>query len=179
MIGSEALAREIATFPFWGRDVEEYDTWHRDGTWVRIDLNLDVLPEGWSVAGRGSSRIAFLGPDGVIYKKGVYTFWGEDNGGYLSDNFMEAYVYHEFADMVSHETNGEIRLAECTYFYDLDIVAMEHSVKTAVAPPKHIDRLRALRMGGDIHGGNIWSDKRGTVMVDYGYVDATSDDWGW
>ena len=171
MIGSEALAREILNFPFWGREFIDED-YHTGDKYLHLSHDFSVLPEGWSLAGAGTSRVAFKGPDGVVYKVSQDFFWQTTHFDRLSDNFMEAYIYAEFSDIVAHETNGAVRMAECHYFYDLDVIAMEYSERVDDAPYEHIEMLNDIRMGGDLHGGNVWSDRRGTVLVDYGYVRA-------
>lgn len=175
MIGSEAMAREILNFPFHA-EVETYFNSWSDKMITNFHTDFSILPEGWTLAGAGTSRYAFRGPDGVIYKVPTHVLnFCEPSEWRISDNFSEAYIYMEFAAMVERETNGKVRMAESHYFYDLDIIAMEYSERVNDAPEDHKAMLKSLNMHGDLHDGNIWSDRRGTVMVDYGYVKAVYD----
>lgn len=153
MIGSEALAREISEWAF-----EHYATGK-------------ALPEGWTLAGQGVSRIVFLGPDGVCYKimtenlRGAYFY---RQGLDVSHNFAEAYTYETHGEKISSLSGGKARLAACHYFYDLDVLAMEYS--KAIGAADWYNDMRVFSengLGADLHGQNVWIDEKGIVCVDY------------
>lgn len=112
MIGNQTYAEAIADLPL---DVEEcFDD--MTGKWIA------PLPSGFKHLGTGGFRSAFLGPDGVVYKRE----WGCS----YEMNQAEAETYEARCLSVPEG----LRLAEC-YLYDT-VLAMEYVKDDGSTPQK-------------------------------------------
>lgn len=186
-MGSREMAMQIIDFPF------EAETYHRPAKKSHVDAwgyhwsaekenlmiygpSFEVLPEGWTFLGAGISRVAFLAPDGFVYKIPHYLLNEDHTGGkhdnfedFRHTNFNEAMTYAVFGEKIASEHPG-YRLARSEYLYDIDVQVMEYVER---------DEIRCLKFGDtrlfesygitDLHGGNVWvSAKDGAVVcVDY------------
>lgn len=124
--------------------------------------NAYEMPAGWVLAGTGTTRTAFIGPDGFVYKVARYPN--------SIDNLSEAYAYECLADTLQTLSNGRMRLARSHYFYDLDVIVMELSEPLRDISGEDYCDLMDWGFGGDLHPGNVWVDKEGVVLIDYGYI---------
>ena len=180
MLGSAELAKEIGTFPWVGKfeihEVLDYNTMKRkDASFISVDLN--AVPEGWTLLGTGCSRNSYLGPDGVVYKVQSGSIFNPEEFGpgacYLSENFSEAFVYASVGERIAEISEGRARLAPCHYWDAYDVLAMEYSEKVddcAYDSEGIVSFFKDQGLGGDLHDGNVWIDAKGAVLIDYAHV---------
>lgn len=67
----------------------------KNGNWVN-DFRDDV-PEGFEVLGNGASRVAILGPDGIVYKVDMYS---SGDGYNYDDDGAQSVVEAEFFEIL-------------------------------------------------------------------------------
>lgn len=112
MIGNQTYAEAIADIPLvYGMCFDDFT-----GEWIA------PLPSGFKHLGTGGFRSAFLGPDGVVYKRE----WGCS----YEMNQAEAKTY----EVCSLSVPEGVRLAEC-YLYDT-VLAMEYIKDDGSTPQK-------------------------------------------
>lgn len=143
MIGTREHAATIATMP------------------LREDNNDDwsgPVPEGFTYLGSGAYRHAFLGPDGVVYKRHVND--GQDDGG---GNLTEWARYQM-------ECPKGVRFARTHLFNigDIPIIAMEYVDEKS---PKLLDEAirKALNTLGiwDYYGNNVRFRDGEVILTDF------------
>jgi hypothetical protein len=171
-LGSRSLATLIRSYV---KEMTYELKWSRIDEWgmrapvekrVRSCIECDAIdnpPEGWEFLGEGWSRMAFLGPDGVVYKVAKDARASEWSSiSTLSQNFKEHKVYksrsQEFLD------NG-CRLAACRLLNN-SVLAMEFVENCGMVPDMY---TVAQRVGlSDAHSGNVWLDRNGIpTFIDY------------
>lgn len=123
------------------------------------------VPMGYKFLGYGASRMAFLGPDGVVYKR---PYEGDQWAmNYAVRNCMiEHNVYR--AKWREFRAKG-VHLARCRWFPSVKVLAMEYlpKVKEYSERPNVYQIMHDLDVW-DVHGGNVWiDDKDRLVLVDY------------
>ena len=150
MIGNEAYANTVAALTYvWGFDFDEFT-----GEYLNT-------PEGFTFLGSGAYRMAFLGPDGVVYKREMGRSAGCNEG--------EAKLYSEIGDSVEG-----FRLAACHLFGE--VLAMEYVQGDGSDCSASHDR--AARYMTEVHAyydiagkeGYNWHGVNGVcVLTDYSY----------
>lgn len=151
MIGNETYANVIADIPL---SISCLDG--ATGDWIA------PIPSGWRHLGTGGFRSAFLGPDGVVYKRE----WGVS----YEMNQNEAFLYEEQGN--ADEMPVGVRLAECALYGT--VLAMEY-IKDDGTTPKHWESLlqfiRTNALGDCAHVGKRgmnWHSVEGViVLTDY------------
>lgn len=161
MLGNEEDARFIRD---WHLEVADRDPW---------DPDYKAVPRGWSRIGSGCYRIAYLSPDGVVYKvQGYYALPGQYEG---QSNKEEAENLRRF--WLKKMPEG-CRLPRFRFF-ELDgkgVIAMERFQKTLSQFSDYGDpqgteywalRGRLQRALGltDMHGGNLAVDEENKLLV--------------
>jgi hypothetical protein len=170
-LGSITHAKVIASIPiFW--ETRRYSVYcpaslyrHRRIEEIQV-VDIDYIPEGYKYLGHGVSRMAFLGPDGVVYKR---PYEQPDNYGYnysvnncVNEAKFYGYNWERFRE-------AGIYLVPCRWFSSVKVLAMEHvdKAKEFDTVPDVFARLSGLGIW-DIHRGNVWIDSKDRlVLVDY------------
>lgn len=170
-LGSITHAKVVASIPIHWEE-RRYSVWDPQNKYrhMRIEyvqvVNSDYIPEGYKYLGHGASRMAFLGPDGVVYKR---PYELPDNYGYsyaVRNCLSEANVY---SNQWRKFRAAGIYLVPCRWFASVKVLAMEHVPKA-----KEFDTVEGVfgilsNLGvWDVHRGNVWIDKKDRiVLVDY------------
>ena len=94
-----------------------------------MDNDADALetvnmPSGWEILGSGCYRMAFLAPDGLVYK--VETDIADYDTSVERPNESEFANFIRNADKIKEMTNGRARFAECEYVDELNVIVMEY-----------------------------------------------------
>lgn len=151
MIGTQTLADKIAAALI----VED-----EEGSPV---LSLSRIPEGFSWLGSGSERHAFLGPDGVVYKRTLCEPGAKYSNSREHTNFLTK----------AHTLPVGVRFAACELYFsgDVDVLAMEWVDGVGDEgcdgwPGDVYDDLMAQGWT-DIHEYNVGMDGDTLVMIDY------------
>lgn len=130
----------------------------------------DYPPEGWTFLGAGWSRLAFLGPDGKVYKVAkVANGWSGNTA--LGQSRSEAERYKQMCEAVQ---KAGARLAPCTLYYN-SVLVMEHIPRpeTLMDYAEIRALTNALKDAGveginDLHDTNVWRDSNGIpTIIDY------------
>jgi len=151
MIGTQTMADLIAT----AHIVED-----EEGSPV---LSLSRIPEGFSWLGSGSERHAFLGPDGVVYKRTLCEPGAKYSNSREHTNFLTK----------AHTLPVGVRFAACELYFsgDVDVLAMEwvDGVGEENEETYPEETFYALIQQGwtDIHEYNVGMDGDTLVMIDY------------
>jgi hypothetical protein len=164
MIGTEAMAKKAKSFS----ERLDNDPWFS---------TLD-LPHGWSIVGEGAYRVAYLGPDGVVYK-----VQHDSESGKWDENLEEWQNGQLYSDKVREATNGKARLAECDYFSDCNVIAMEYVPRErnsstfdwlkdcyiyAEGVKPLIKAIKKVTDITDLHSDNCWFGPDGILtVIDY------------
>lgn len=160
MLGNEEDARFIRDWHFGGRR----DDWGNP---------VGELPEGWGRLGSGSYRIAYLSPDGVVYKvQQRYALPGEYEG---QSNKSEAENLRRFW-LIKMPPGCRLPRFQ---FFELDgkgVMAMERLGRTLSQYSQWDEKgsnywalrnklYRTLTGVCDLHGGNLAVDEERDLLV--------------
>lgn len=149
MIGTQTIADKIAS-----ATIVEDD----EGTPI---LSRCVIPDGFRWLASGSERHAFLGPDGVVYKRTL----NEPGAKYSNSREHHNYLTRG-ADLPEN-----VRFAHCELYFsgDVDVLAMEyvHGVgdNEVACHPAWMDLI--MQGWADIHEYNLGVNGDTLVMIDY------------
>lgn len=172
-IGSAKVAKEIASFKpqflsveYCTVDYENPTHWkHKNKTCREILDNSHELPPGWSYLGHGASRIAFLGPDGFVYKRGYTGIWRGRNRG---DGHCEA-EGNSYPHVSVKAAKSGIYIPQCRWYRSVRVLAVELIEKGRDYKEGDDVDSKAHSVGlWDVHQGNFWFDKHDRlVCVDF------------
>jgi hypothetical protein len=140
MIGNAEHAATLANAPL---SEDEYGDW------------VGPAPEGFQYLSSGSYRHAFLGPDGVVYKRNVGD-WDDDEGGNASewDRYCNPPVFPE-----------GVRFA-MTHLYG-EIIAMEYVAdKSPILADNVRQSITAIGVW-DCYGQNVRTKDGMVVLTDF------------
>lgn len=121
-----------------------------------------VVPEGFTYIGSGSYRHAFLGPDGVVYKRNTRLAVAEGYGDNQAewDNYCNPPVFPE-----------GLRFARCT-LHNVDgtpIMAMEYVDKASPMIDQAMrDFLRTIGIY-DVFGNNVRMRDGEVILTDFSH----------
>lgn len=132
--------------------------------WEHEEFDSIPPPEGWTYLGSGWSRIAFLGPDGVVYKvaKKVESAYSKRTG--MTCNATEAKRFKN--DSVKVQSSG-FRLAMSRLLWP-SVIAMEYVEKVKEVDWRVCERVERATGISDLHPENLWIGPDGMVtLIDY------------
>lgn len=119
--------------------------------------NDHELPEGFTYLGKGWSRTAYLGPDGLVYK--VPT---SDYSAGLCVSERDRYTR-----LCEDAKKVGVHLAKAYWHEDARVLTMEFCSKSRDLVWTETEKIGRLGIG-DLHDGNAWLDDKGRiVVVDY------------
>jgi hypothetical protein len=169
-LGSVEHARTVASIRITWYEVrysvyDPTDRWYHKRETAQTRFDEDNVPEGFKYLGHGASRMAFLGPDGVVYKRPYGgDEWDRDH------SIRNCVSEHQFYRSRWKDFRAAgVYLAPCRWFPSVSVLAMKFVPK---AKPYHVRNdvyaiLQKLNIW-DIHDGNVWIDDRDRlVLVDY------------
>lgn len=169
-LGSVQHARVVASIPIEWYEVEyshlrPKDHYYHKMKDRKVVFDQTNVPQGYKYLGNGASRMAFLGPDGVVYKRPYEEGkWGANHA--ISNCMQEQALYR--AKWREFRAKG-VHLARCRWFPSVKVLAMEFlpKAKDYDTLPNVYSILQSLGIW-DVHGGNVWiDDKDRLVLVDY------------
>lgn len=154
MIGTQTMADKIASATI---VTDEY------GEPV---LSLCAIPEGFSWIGTGSERHAFLGPDGVVYKRTIGDPFAKYSNSREHTNFLTK----------AATLPAGVRFAACELYFsgDVDVLAMEfvegvgeEAIGIEDVFPEEAFMALVNQGWADLHEYNLAKVGDEIVMIDY------------